>query len=167
MFQTYSGGQKLKILFTPQGLRLIGNYKGDEEPLMGILHKLRVATESQFQNAISTKNDDALPVGEFLIQRRIIDDAMNNPSLVLLVVDPRPGTATKDRLRLYQETGERAFLLAPEAQSGEVSLCGFDDFAQNLLPQIQWLEDFTRLRRIERTLYDPPSSSPGDSEPSS
>ena len=72
----HSGGQKRKILFTPQGLRLIANYKGDEEPLMGILHKLKVLTESQFQNAVSTKNDDTLPVGEFLIQRRIIDDAM-------------------------------------------------------------------------------------------
>ena len=98
---------------------------------------------------------------------RIIDDAMNNPSLVLLVVDPRPGTATMGRLRLYQETGERAFLLAPEDQSGEVSLCGFDDFAQNLLPQIQWLDDFIRVRRIEKTLYDSPSSIPGDPEPSS
>ena len=72
----HSGGQKRKILFTPQGLRLIANYRGDEEPLMGILHKLKVLTESQFQNAVSTKNDDTLPVGEFLIQRRIIDDAM-------------------------------------------------------------------------------------------
>ena len=95
---------------------------------------------------------------------RIIDDAMNNPSLVLLVVDPRPGAATDDRLRLYQETGERAFLLAPDDRSGEVSLCGFDDFSQNLLPQIQWLDDFTRVRRIEKTLYAPPSPTPDDSE---
>lgn len=95
---------------------------------------------------------------------RIIDDAMNNPSLVLLVVDPRPRHATVERLKLYQDTGERAFLLSPQDQSGPVSACAFDDFAQNLLPQIQWLDDLIRLRKVEKTLHDSAGPTTGGAE---
>lgn len=74
---------------------------------------------------------------------RIIDDAMTNPELVMLVVDPAPGKAVKEALERYQAIGERAFLLeGPD----------FDMFAKNLLPHVRWLDDFARLRKFEKSV---------------
>lgn len=74
---------------------------------------------------------------------RIIDDAMTNPELVMLVVDPAPGKAVKEALERYQSIGERAFLLeGPD----------FDTFAKNLLPHVRWLDDFARLRKFEKAV---------------
>lgn len=83
---------------------------------------------------------------------RIIDDAMTNPSLVLLVVDPSPTKELIDRITRYRDTGERAFLLTSTSASTESALATFDDFAKNLMPNVQWLSDFVSLRRTEHTL---------------
>src|SRR5690606_13276250 len=42
---------------------------------------------------------------------RIIETALMNPSLVLLVVEPNPGSAIVGRIRGYQSLGQRAFVL--------------------------------------------------------
>ncbi len=83
---------------------------------------------------------------------RIIDDAMANPGLVLLVVDPVPGDATMDHLERYQAAGERAYLLSATTQTNPPSIATFDDFALNLLPNVRWLDDFVALRKLEKTL---------------
>lgn len=72
----------------------------------------------------------------------VIDDALSNPSLVLLVVDPKPSPMLLKRLERYQRSGDRAFLLEST----------FEDFTIDLLPHVQWLDDFVRLRKSEKTI---------------
>lgn len=76
---------------------------------------------------------------------KLIDDAMSNPGLVMLVVDPFPGDATKQAIARYQQIGERAFLL-----EGAV----FDTFASELMPHVRWLDDFARLRSFEKLVAE-------------
>ena len=45
-----SGETKCKIRFVPAGIRLLSTEPGDPEPLRGILGKLKLLTESQYQN---------------------------------------------------------------------------------------------------------------------
>lgn len=68
-----SDGVKRRILFTTEGVRLLVNYRGDPEPLKHIVVKLKLVTESQFQNVLSTKKDDNIAIGDFFVNRRIID----------------------------------------------------------------------------------------------
>jgi hypothetical protein len=84
---------------------------------------------------------------------RIIDDAMSNPSLVLLVVDPMPTEELKERVSRYTNTGERAFLLSGINPTMPPKFATFDDFAKNLLPNVQWLNDFIALRKTEQVLH--------------
>lgn len=77
---------------------------------------------------------------------QMIDDAMTNPELVMLVVDPAPGKAVKQVLERYQSIGERAFLLEG---------ADFDSFAKILLPHVRWLDDFARLRKFEKSVQPP------------
>lgn len=82
----------------------------------------------------------------------IIDDAMLNPSVVLLVVDPRPGKLLRARIKRYQRLGERAFLLTSRDETGPPITATFEDFATNVMPHVQWLDEFIELRRLERML---------------
>jgi hypothetical protein len=82
----------------------------------------------------------------------IIDDAMLNPSVVLLVVDPMPTELIKKHIRKYQDLGERAFLLTAREQSEPPTVATFDDFATNIMPHVQWLDEFVNLRRLEKSL---------------
>jgi len=85
---------------------------------------------------------------------RIIDDAMTNPSLVLLVVDPLPSAALRTRIDRYKKTGERAFLLNGVNLDPKKPEHGtFDDFAKNLLPNVQWLNDYIVLRKTEKVVH--------------
>lgn len=93
---------------------------------------------------------------------QIIDDAMANPGLVLLVVDPCPGQATKKHLARYQAAGERAYLLTAVAQTTPPSIATFDDFAKNLLPNVRWLDDLVALRKLEKTLAAATEAPAGD-----
>jgi SIR2-like domain len=70
---------------------------------------------------------------------QMIDDAMTNPELVMLVVDPAPSNAAKQVLERYQSIGERAFLLGG---------ADFDNFAKNLLPHVRWLDEFAVVSRM-------------------
>jgi len=82
---------------------------------------------------------------------QIIDAAMTNPSLIMLVVDPKPSNATREKLKKYQGVGERVFLLCPKTDTNS-NFGTFDDFAVRLMPQTQWLDDFIKLRRYEKTV---------------
>ena len=87
---------------------------------------------------------------------RIIDEALTNPGLVVLIVDPTPPPQLRQRLERYQTAGERAFLLTstPSDEEGPPLRATFEDFAVNLMPHVRWLDDFVRLRRVERHLRE-------------
>jgi hypothetical protein len=85
----------------------------------------------------------------------IIEAALMNPSLVMLVVEPNPKSGTIDRVRRYKDLGKRAFVLTQtEAafEATEFKLASFDDFARSIMPDVQWLDDFLRLRRFEKQI---------------
>jgi hypothetical protein len=86
---------------------------------------------------------------------RIIETALMNPSLVLLVVEPNPKSATIERIKAYKDLGKRAFILTPTETAfaaEKYKYASFDDFAQTLMPDVQWLNDFLRLRRFEKQI---------------
>jgi hypothetical protein len=86
---------------------------------------------------------------------RILETALMNPSLVMLVVEPNPTSPTIERIRRYKDLGKRAFVLTPTSaafSSKAYKVATFDDFARNVMPDVQWLEDFLRLRRFEKQI---------------
>lgn len=86
---------------------------------------------------------------------RIIETALMNPSLVMLVVEPNASSKTIERVRHYKDLGKRAFVLTPtEAAftSANYKHATFDDFARFVMPDVQWLEDFLRLRSFEKQI---------------
>ncbi len=83
---------------------------------------------------------------------RIIETALMNPSLVMLVIEPAPASAIHKRIRRYQGLGQRAFVLSERLNAGTkctYKVATFSDFAQNVMPDIKWLEDYKRLRAFE------------------
>ena len=94
---------------------------------------------------------------------RLIETALMNPSLIMLVIEPDPNSPTIKRIQRYKELGKRAFVLtASEAAhiTAPFKRATFDDFGTNVMPDVQWLEDFLRLRRFEKqiaasTRFDP------------
>lgn len=86
---------------------------------------------------------------------RVIETALMNPSLVMLVVEPNPASDTIRRIREYKDLGRRAFVLTPTLDSfaaAKFTHATFDDFARTLMPDVQWLDDFLRLRRFEKQI---------------
>jgi SIR2-like domain len=86
---------------------------------------------------------------------RIIEDALVNPSLVMLIVNPSPRVDLVSRVRKYQNAGARIYLLTgPENFNGgaEDRPATFDDFAESVLPNVAWMDDWARLKRMEATL---------------
>lgn len=86
---------------------------------------------------------------------RIIETALMNPSLVMLIVEPNPESQTIDRVKKYKDLGKRAFVLtASAAAHGKqpFKMAGFDDFAKSTMPDVRWLDDFLRLRKFEKQL---------------
>ena len=86
---------------------------------------------------------------------RIIEDALINPSFVMLVVDPRPNENMIKRLKEYQQMGARVYLLSPYSESKEISPdspATFDDFARIVLPNVSWLNDWIKLKKMEQIL---------------
>ncbi len=95
---------------------------------------------------------------------RIIENALMNPSLVMLVVEPNPNSAVIDRIRRYKDLGKRAYILTPTnaAFAKTPFRTGtFDDFARSLMPDVQWLDDFLRLRRFEKQIAGSDAGSAG------
>jgi len=86
---------------------------------------------------------------------RIIENALMNPSLVMLVIEPNPKSPVIERIRRYKELGKRAFVLCPTDAAftaDPFKYATFDDFARSVMPDVQWLEDFLRLRRFEKQI---------------
>jgi hypothetical protein len=86
---------------------------------------------------------------------RVIETALMNPSLIMLVVEPDPNSPTVKRIQRYKELGKRAFILSATSEahaSGPFTRATFDDFARNIMPDVQWLDDFLRLRRFEKQI---------------
>lgn len=95
---------------------------------------------------------------------RLIETALMNPSLIMLVVEPDPNSPTIRRIRRYKELGKRAFVLtASEAAHAAAPFkrATFDDFGNNVMPDVQWLEDFLRLRRFEKQIAASSGLGPG------
>jgi hypothetical protein len=85
----------------------------------------------------------------------IIESALMNPSLVMLVVEPNPKSGTIERVRRYKDLGKRAFVLTQTEAAfvaTKFKLASFDDFARSIMPDVQWLDDFLRLRRFEKQI---------------
>jgi hypothetical protein len=86
---------------------------------------------------------------------RIIENALMNPSLVMLVVEPNPESPVIERVRRYRDLGKRAFVLCPTPSAYKAAAftrATFDDFARQAMPDVQWLDDFLRLRRFEKQI---------------
>lgn len=86
---------------------------------------------------------------------RIIENALMNPSLVMLVVEPDPTSEVIKRVRRYKDLGKRAFVLCPTKTAfaaAKFKHATFDDFARSIMPDVQWLDDFLRLRRFEKQI---------------
>jgi len=86
---------------------------------------------------------------------RIIETALMNPSLVMLVVEPNSGARVVERIKKYQSLGQRAFVLTERVETGanpSYKVATFADFAQNVMPDVKWLEDYKRLRVFEEQL---------------
>ena len=87
---------------------------------------------------------------------RIIETALMNPSLVMLVVEPNPNSPTIDRIKKYKELGKRAFILTPIQEAFDpkkFDIADFTDFSRTIMPDVQWLDDFLRLRRFEKQIH--------------
>ena len=96
---------------------------------------------------------------------RMLEAALMNPSLVMLVVEPNPESATIERVRRYKDLGKRAFVLTATGAAHKATpfkFATFDDFARSIMPDVQWLDDFLRLRRFEKQIQASDSPSAGD-----
>lgn len=86
---------------------------------------------------------------------RIIETALSNPSLVMLVIEPNPASAILSRIKRYQGLGQRAFVLTERVAPGarcSFEVATFADFAQNVMPDVKWLEDYKRMRAFEEQI---------------
>lgn len=86
---------------------------------------------------------------------RIIENALMNPSLVMVVLEPNPDSPVIERIRRYKDLGKRAFVLCPTKAAfggNPYGYATFDDFARTVMPDVQWLDDFLRLRRFEKQI---------------
>ena len=97
---------------------------------------------------------------------RIIENALMNPSLVMLVIEPNPASPVIERIRRYKDLGKRAFVLCPTEAAfaaAKFKLATFDDFARSVMPDVQWLNDFLRLRRFDKQIAS--SATPVEPDP--
>ena len=97
---------------------------------------------------------------------RIIENALINPSLVMLVIEPNPASPVIERIRRYKDLGKRAFVLCPTEAAfaaAKFKHATFDDFARSVMPDVQWLNDFLRLRRFEKQIAS--SATPVEPDP--
>jgi hypothetical protein len=97
---------------------------------------------------------------------RIIENALMNPSLVMFVVEPNPASPVIERIRRYKDLGKRAFVLCPTDAAfaaAKFKHAIFDDFARSIMPDVQWLNDFLRLRRFEKQIAS--SATPVEPDP--
>jgi len=80
----------------------------------------------------------------------------------MLVIEPNPKSPTVERVRRYKDLGKRTFILTPTDEaftSKPYHFATFDDFSRSIMPDVQWLNDFLRLRRFEKELQASTASS--------
>ncbi len=85
---------------------------------------------------------------------RIIETALINPALIMLVVEPDSKRA-EERIKRYGGLGNRVFVLTSikkDCKGEPPDTATFDDFAKEVLPDVQWLDDFLKLRKFENQL---------------
>ena len=71
----------------------------------------------------------------------------------MLVVEPNPNSTTIKRVERYKGLGKRVFLLSARDEidpTTSVPPATFEDFAHTVLPDVQWLDDYLKLRRFEK-----------------
>lgn len=98
---------------------------------------------------------------------RIIETALMNPSLVMLVVEPNPNSEIVQKITRYQSLGQRAFVLTERLNDGKscsYNVATFSDFAQNIMPDVKWLDDFKRLRKFEYEIQKSKNEKPDKTE---
>ena len=81
---------------------------------------------------------------------RIIDTALINPALIMLVVEPDSKRA-EERIKRYGGLGNRVFVLTSikkDCKGEPLDIASFNDFAKNILPDVQWLDDFSEATEI-------------------
>lgn len=98
---------------------------------------------------------------------RIVESALTNPSLVMLVVEPDPKSQILERIKRYQGLGQRAFVLSERVPAGSCTYttATFADFAQNVMPDVKWLEDYRRMRAFEEQIRKSQGPPPGGATP--
>jgi hypothetical protein len=159
-----------------------GKFKGltDDLPAVGILPTANKFTQTltmpfahlfrSFQIRLSAPQTFLLVLGYGFGDEHvnhIIEAALMNPSLVMLVVEPNPKSGTINRIRRYKDLGKRAFVLTPTEAAfaaAAFKFAGFDDFARSIMPDVQWLDDFLRLRRFEKQIQASSSADTGNPE---
>lgn len=88
---------------------------------------------------------------------RILETALMNPSLVMLVVEPNPTAVVVNRIKKYQGFGQRVFVITERIEDQKecsYKFATFADFAENVMPDVKWLDDYKRLRMFEEQLKE-------------
>ncbi|MCH9665222.1 MAG: SIR2 family protein [Gammaproteobacteria bacterium] len=95
---------------------------------------------------------------------RIIDTALTNPSLVMLVVEPNCNSNTVKRMKQYQKIGQRVFVLtcSDNADNKPYKVATFADFANEIMPNIKWMDDYMNLRDYEEKILKKQETSKKD-----
>jgi hypothetical protein len=167
-YQKLSPDEKAKILedltkkLPPVGILPTAN-KFTQTLAMPFAHLFR-----SFQIRLSTPQTFLLVLGYGFGDdhvTRIIESALMNPSLVMLVVEPNPQFGTVQRVQRYKDLGKRAFVLTPTETAFKAkpfALATFDDFSRSIMPDVQWLDDFLRLRKFEKQIQASNQDAAGD-----
>ena len=105
---------------------------------------------------------------------RIIETALMNPALIMLVVEPNPKSKIVKQISRYKELGKRVFIFTVSEDSIKKDKFGnviyeyatFDHFVKEVLPDVQWLDDWVNLRSLEKRLQrlSPQQSFPASGE---
>ncbi len=98
---------------------------------------------------------------------QIIEAALTNPSLIMLVVEPNPDSSVIKRILRYKDMGKRTFILTATQETQQnfpFTIATFDDFSRTIMPNVKWLDDFLRLRRFEKQIEEANKRSKNDPE---
>ena len=74
---------------------------------------------------------------------KIIEQGLTNPSLVMLVVEPRQDSETAEKVMKLIKMREQVFLLTGAT---------FENLSDEILPNVRWLEVFQKMRTYEKKI---------------
>lgn len=166
--QDLSFTRRYRAASAPEKAKLLQSRRFEAVPEVGILptsQKLTQTLEAPYAHLFRLFHARVNQPQTFLLVlgygfgddhvNQLVEAALTNPSLVMLVVEPDPASAIVDRVRGYQDLGHRAFVLTELVQAGgacSYRVATFSDFARNVLPDVKWLNDYRRLRAFEEQL---------------